>query len=309
MDRSTRDNVIQQLSTRGTSSECWTETHALPFDSDSRDWHVPGAPLSASRERLTQLVRAIEAEVIPRLVEAHRPDASTLPTPGHEAPTEAEILAFVDLALGRESAPVFAHVDAMLASGCQVETIFMDLLAPAARHLGYLWEIDRCDFTEVTVAVGRMQQVLRDLSPAFGSVVEYPVDARRILLAPAPSEQHTFGLSMVADFFRRAGWEVVGGTGGPQADIGEQVAAEWFDVVGFSVGSETRVDWLKAAISAVRSASRNTAVSVMVGGPVLTVRPSLAEQVGADVGATDGTQAPAQAEALLAKRARRVRIR
>lgn len=309
MDRSTRDNVVQQLATRGTGTDCWTETQPLPFDTDSRDWHMPGSPLSASRERLTQLVRTIEAEVIPRLVEAHRPDVHSVPSDRHDLPSGTDIQAFVQTAIGRESGPVFAHVDALIASGLPVENVFMDLLAPAARFLGDLWDNDRCDFTDVTVAVGRMQQVLRDLSPAFGSLVEYPVDARRILLAPAPSDQHTFGLAMVADFFRRAGWEVVGGTAAPQAEIGEQVAAEWFDVVGFSVGTDTRVDWLKASIAAVRVVSRNTQVGVMVGGPILTVHPDLAERLGADVGATDGTKAPAQAEELLAARARRARIR
>ena len=38
-----------------------------------------------------------------------------------------------------------------------------------------------------------------------------PVDGRRILLTAVPGEQHSFGLYMVAEFFRRAGWDVVDG--------------------------------------------------------------------------------------------------
>ena len=59
---------------------------------------------------------------------------------------------------------------------------------------------------------------------------------RRVLLLPGPGEQHTFGLSMVAEFFRRSGWEVVGGTGPESLDPVRAVRDEWFDVVGISVG-------------------------------------------------------------------------
>ena len=36
-----------------------------------------------------------------------------------------------------------------------------------------------------------------------------PPEAHRILLLPVPGEQHSFGLLLLAEFFRRAGWHVV----------------------------------------------------------------------------------------------------
>ena len=58
--------------------------------------------------------------------------------------------------------------------GASVETLYLDLLAPTARHLGDLWDADVCDFTEVTVGLGRLQQVLHELSPAFQSEIAQP---------------------------------------------------------------------------------------------------------------------------------------
>ncbi len=81
---------------------------------------------------------------------------------------------------------------------------------------------------------------------------------------------------------------------------------EWFDVLGISVGVETRLDWLKSGISAVRQSSRNKGIGVMVGGPVFVEFPGRAAEVGADATAGDGRQAPSIAEQLLDSRARRL---
>lgn len=49
-------------------------------------------------------------------------------------------------------------------------------------------------------------------------------------------------------------------------------------------------------IRAIRGVSRNRAVGVLVGGPVLVGRPELALSVGADATAADGPQAVLRAE-------------
>ncbi|RZJ18331.1 MAG: cobalamin-binding protein, partial [Haliea sp.] len=104
---------------------------------------------------------------------------------------------FARLVLARDDDVAQACVDAMRDRGVPIESIYLDLLAPVARHLGELWEQDLCDFTDVTLGLGRLQQVLRELSPAFGQSIDHPTNGRRVLLLPSPGEQHTFGLVMV----------------------------------------------------------------------------------------------------------------
>lgn len=256
-----------------------------------------------SQRRLARLVQTLEADIIPRLVRAHRPpdDVAGLAEGVAWPPLET----FAALTYAVDETPLHAVINALRAAGAPVERIYLDLLAPAARELGRLWESDRCDFTDVTVGVGRLQQLLRELSPAFGAEVPHPADGRRVLLLPAPGEQHTLGASMVAEFFRRAGWDVVGGVGGSSIDPVKAVQAEWFDVVGLACGHESRIDWLKTCIADVRSASRNRGVGVMVGGPLFVLGPQYGFLVGADVVVTRGEEAPARADALLAARTRR----
>ena len=240
-------------------------------------WAQAAGQRPATQERLSRLVDMIERDITPRLVPAHARPA----VPGTTAitPRADEVAAFTALVLARDDRALDAQMAALRARGVSVESLCIDLLAPAARHLGVLWEEDRCHFAEVTVGLGRLQQIMCGLSAAFGTDIEPPAGGCRVLLAPSPGEQHTFGLSMVAEFFARAGWEVVSVMDPMSARLEDRVNNEWFDVVGFSAGSTTRLEPLAACIQAVRQPSHNRAVAVRVGGPLRVVRPELAKRL------------------------------
>lgn len=254
------------------------------------------------------LTRAIEDDVIPRLARRHRLEADvartpSVPTPAPEdGPSEVEVNRFVQQVVEGRADLVDATIAALRHRGCTVETLFLRLLEPAARRLGELWSDDRIDFAENTVAVGRLQRLMRELSPAFAAEREAAAQAHRALFAQAPGEQHSFGLSMLAEFFRRAGWDVLGGVGGTVADAVDRVRREWVDLVGFSVGSEAQLSRLAGSIAGVRAASLNPRVVVMVGGPLFADRPDLLGSTGADTGALAADQALHQAERLVAER-------
>jgi MerR family transcriptional regulator, light-induced transcriptional regulator len=260
-------------------------------------WASSQAEHSNSKQRLSTLARTLEADVIPRLVGAHRKPAQSA-----AKLSAREVERFVDLLRNASDAEIGAAVAAFHRRGLSVQAIFLEAFAPAARYLGELWVADRCDFSTVTVCLGRLQRLLREWSPAFGTEVEHPPNGRRILLAQHPDEQHSFGLSMVAEFFRRDGWEVLGGVGGAVPDPSSQVARDWFDAIGFSVGSETRLDWLRERIAQVRASTRNRGVVVLVGGPLFVLHPEWVQSVGADAAGHAGGQAPQLTEELLAIR-------
>jgi methanogenic corrinoid protein MtbC1 len=261
-----------------------------------------------SEARWDRLARAIDADIIPRLVLARRAARETTRANGETQalPSRHDVAELAGLVLTRDVELARDFVTRMQARGTPVETLYLDLLAPTARHLGELWEADACDFTEVTVGLGRLQQMLHQLSASFRADTEPHQHGRRVLLVPVPGEQHSFGLQMVAEFFGRAGWDV---WNEPRvssgADLIQLVRREWFAVIGLSLASETRVDALASGIRALRRASRNRAIGVLVGGPLFVAHPELVARVGADATAIDGGQAPIQAQNVLALLARR----
>jgi MerR family transcriptional regulator, light-induced transcriptional regulator len=252
---------------------------------------------------LDRLALTIETEIIPRLVLARRAARETGRASMGEAtgPSPSAVAELAGLVLTRDADVARSFVEDMHQRGAPVEALYLDLLAPAARRLGELWNADVCDFADVTVALGRLQQVLHELSPVFHAEAEPRQHGRRVLLVPVPGEQHSFGLHMVAEFFRRSSWDVWTEpriTSG--ADLVQLVRKEWFAVVGLSLGCDTRVDALATGIRALRRASRNRAIGVLVGGPLFVEHPELVARVGADATAVDGGQAPLQAQNVLA---------
>jgi methanogenic corrinoid protein MtbC1 len=260
-------------------------------------------------ERVTRLVRTLETDVIPRLALARgaAPDCVSRCAVGGEIPSVENVAEFAQLVLANDAALVCAYTDEMRARGSSLETLYLDLLAPTARHLGTLWDADLCDFTQVTTGLALLQQVLRALPAAFRNDAEYRRRNLRVLLISAPGEQHTFGLSMVAEFFLREGWDVTGGNPTSRNDLMQLVGGEWFDVVGLSAGNDNRLNALASNICDVRKASLNRAVGVMVGGPVFLQRPDFVTLTGADATAVDAAHAPKQARTLLTLLATRYR--
>lgn len=291
------DSVPQER----TSDERSGASEATAHDCEAVAPHFLPAE-AANDTRMSQLARTIEQEIIPRLMLAHRAPAEAMQrlsaTPPHEV-TEADVRQFAKLVLSHQEDVAFATIQQLRAQGVAVERIYLDLLAPTARYLGVLWEEDLCSFTDVTVGLGRLQRVLRELSPALGRSVEHPLQGRRVLLLPSPGEQHTFGLVMVAEFFRQAGWDVTGGAWAAGADAAQLCTAEWFDVIGFSLGAEVHLPALTAAVVAVRHATCNQDLKVLVGGPLFALNPAFVGAVGADGMTIDGRDAPSLAERLI----------
>ncbi len=251
------------------------------------------------------LTRAVEREVIPRLLQAHGATAAAR----RSVPLvlgSAHVERLVDLSMAPTEVGAYGFVDTLHRQGVAADSIYLDLLAPAANLLGDFWADDTCSFADVTIGLVRLQGIMRELGPAFLGAGRMGVWKRgvppRAYLLPLPGEQHTFGLTMLLDFFRRAGWDVWTGAMLELADVTALVRAEWVDVVGFSLGCGERLERAQSAIKSVRAASRNPGLAVMVGGPCFVNEPGLAAALGADGTARDGRRA-VEAAAVLVERA------
>ncbi len=310
------------------------------------------------RRRVAAILRAVEGQVVPRLLSAHARRsalpaaegpgagslrADSLGTAGgatvsrgtgggsgggadgsgggaDDAAPEARVTREAVLGLAASLlGPNPADAAAACVAGCRaqgipVEAICLDLLSGTARHLGDLWVEDRCSFTEVTLAAVHLHRLLHAMAPgadgigraagADGGVAGAAAPTGLALLVAAPGEQHSLGLSMLSDFFRGAGWQVQNPAVAGAADAARVVAARPVDLIGFSLGAEVHLPRLAPCVAAVRRASRNRDIIVMVGGPAFLDRPELAIRLGADDTARDAAEALTRAAALLALRRR-----
>ena len=258
--------------------------------------HRIAAPIWRYRPALKPIV--VVKTIIPKIVLALRSlPASKAETAETKTPNIVE--QFSALVLGHEDGAAFAYVENQMSQGASVESIFLDLLAPAARQLGTQWEADETDFANVTLGVTRLQRIMRLLSEHFLNEGTHGDGGESILLTIIPGEQHSFGLSMVAEFFRRAGWNLCTGPFSSHQELTSLVHNHWFDIVGFSISSDRRLEELKTDIRAIRRDSRNRHVGIILGGPMMMTHPELVTSMGADMMSADATIAPQQARGLI----------
>jgi len=216
-----------------------------------------------------------------------------------------EVAVLAEQMLSGDIAGAEARVDALRAQGLTLETVYLQLLAPAAMRLRDLWNNDLCGFAEATLALWRIQQLLRHYSGEFRAESAPRETGRRALLAPTPREKHDlsyamFCLVLMSEFFRRDGWDAWIEPEPTSQEFTQVVREQWFDVVEFLVSGDKQLDLLAARIRMIRRESPNRSIGVMVYGQVFIEHPELVLLVGADLTATDARQGALQAERLLA---------
>jgi len=260
---------------------------------------VPALTLATSQSQkpaIGPLADLIEQAVIPHVVEAHYGDAA----PSRDfANWHDEAISFAALAIDADAGEILARLDAMLARGTEIEAILINILAPAARRLGIMWEQDDCDFVDVTMGLWRLQEVVRELSARVPVRHGRPSEGYRAVFSAMPGEQHNFGTVIVEDIFRRAGWSTELLLDAQQGALLSAVSSAHYDLVGLTVSLDVHTERLPSLILAIRSVSRNPRLCILLGGRVLMDDPQLALRVGADGTAADAQSAVALADRLV----------
>lgn len=238
-----------------------------------------------------QLSRIVELEIIPRLMMLHSGVAKA-PSPARAnlAITAAHVETLVHLAVNGDAARPEQFVAALIAEGAPLADIFLQLLTPAAHLMGQLWTDDVYNFSQVTVGLWRLQQLLHEQSRHF---IDSRVQTRglRTLLTPAPGAQHTFGVAMLGEFFTRDGWDAHYEPLSQWSSLHALLKDSWYDMLGVSVSVDTSVVSVASAILKLRKVSQNKNLFVMVGGPCAFTVPDLVQRCGADAMAEDAATA------------------
>jgi methanogenic corrinoid protein MtbC1 len=268
---------------------------------------VISAPLERVRRRnagsaadqIDSVNAIIEGEIIPRLLMAH--SSSPVRTRPRRfrtiSPDDASRFALLPLRL--EAASLLQEVDAFIAEGASVETICLDLLAPAARKLGEMWDRDECDFLDVTMGLWRLQEVMREIAARSPSDHAGLITPRSALFTPMPGDHHNFGTLMIEEVFARGGWNSEALVKPERRELLDRLSQKPFDLVGLTLARDCPSAPLGNLIKAMRNVSANPHIIVLVGGRMINENPEIAMEVGADGTGADALAALELANALV----------
>jgi methanogenic corrinoid protein MtbC1 len=214
-------------------------------------------------------------------------------------PTEENIRKLSALILGPDNADAMEYIYSLRDQGISLDDLHLELVEPTARRLGELWVVDQIDFVAVTVGISRLQRIVHHFAD-LGGVGPYD-DRRRALVMVAPGENHRLGNQIVQKFLKAAGWAVFTLDGSDHVKLIDFVTREWLAVVAISISGHSQTTTLAKMIKSVRDHSLNPHIGVMIGGPMVTLRPELVDELGADGTAANAASAVVLAKKLLAE--------
>jgi hypothetical protein len=227
--------------------------------------------LAFSRAALSELIATV---IVPRLCAAR---AVPVTPPLSLSATLASLLIAVD------ATSAIALVKAALYRYVSRGSLVTELLEPAARDLGDLWQSDDCTEIEVALGLSRLQAIAREFG--FGTPRLRALQPPVVLIAPQPGEAHMLGAILDAEMLWQAGWSPRVDFPPSSSALDSLVASTWIDALDLSLSTSFERDHQLAqvgrTIASARLASLNPDVVVVVSGRVFS---HLAE--AGDLGAT-----------------------
>ena len=235
------------------------------------------------------LVASLAREVIMRLASRDR----SLDAVPHD-PTPGELEALCTALISDDDTAAAEIISGVRADGTPPDVVYLKYLAAAARMLGEWWIEDRANFVQVTIGTGRMFAIMRGMRHLFVSNV--PAPGKTAIFASVPGEDHTLGVRMAADIFRKEGWEIALKIGLDHDELVTEVERSPGRIVGLSIGGRHSVDALSRLVVALHICTPGTPLLVS-GQNINAIRPLLS-LMGLDGVAGDIDEAKEQLAAL-----------
>lgn len=270
----------------------------LPTQDEERGWLkkfrllkvIPGLAanqknISSHHELAHLLNKTIEAEIIPKLFEKHHDlDLSAPKKRGLKPIPETDVQHFLEILKNSTADIAIGYTKSLMYEGYTVNDIYLHLLTPTARQMQCYWELDEYTFSDITIAVGKMQQVMHFLGSHFSSRQNTDaIKTGKAMLFAMPRSQHTIGVMMLNDFFIQAGWDVWASPLVTEEEILENCSQEHYDVIGISIAYEMQWNAMQNLISKIRVYSKNKGIKIMAGGSLFNEKPELIQSCLADL--------------------------
>jgi methylmalonyl-CoA mutase cobalamin-binding subunit len=141
-----------------------------------------------------------------------------------------------------------------------------------------------------TIASAHLQQLLHDFSAEFLQETPPQSNGLSLLLLTEPGAQHSMGLFMLSEFFKRAGWVVTVAVPQDVSDFKKMFVSDWFDAVGISISTDRHLATLQNLLPQLKEASDNLNLQVFVGGPMAFSAPDLLKALPAQLVAADAPE-------------------
>ncbi|MFN3912766.1 B12-binding domain-containing protein [Hyphomonas sp.] len=180
----------------------------------------------------------------------------------------ASIGAFCDTLVHDDPVAALQFIEDRRAEGLTRKDVYLGYIGAAATMLGERWDTDQLSFIDVTFATGHLYALMRSLRDE-GADAPASFDGRkRALFATVPGEDHGIGITIAADIFRQAGWEIDLQIGTDHNSLAVHVEQTTPRVMGFSLSTERRLGDLMRLVVAMRVILPDALIGLALGAGI-----------------------------------------
>ena len=173
---------------------------------------------------------------------------------------------FCDLLLVPDQPQVaLDFITARRADGATTEDVYLGYIGSAASLPGARWEEGMLTPLQVTIGAGTLYALMRAMrSPAHMN--HAPDHRRAALFATVPGEKHGIGITVAADMFRMAGWDIDLQIGLDHAQLIDRARHTRPAIIGLSLSTSERLAEMLKVILALRLLLPAARIGVAPGG-------------------------------------------
>jgi MerR family transcriptional regulator, light-induced transcriptional regulator len=244
-------------------------------ENDTRLLKAPFGRALPGLDRDGQALQILAREVLQRMCEARHPEPRSAGWPDMTT-----IAALADALMSDHDTAAAGLVDAARIGGADVEALYHGYIAEAVRLLGERWEREEASVSQVVIGSGRVYTILRSLRPIYATARMKFQGEPMAAFALVPGEQHSLGVVMAADHFRRHGWAIDLKIGMDHDALVDAITAGHYPIVGLSANRLEATLPLTRLIVALRV--RNPGIWIMIAGLACKENPDLGDMVDAD---------------------------
>ncbi len=167
--------------------------------------------------------------------------------------------------LAGERATCTRTVEALLAGGCPLKTLYVDLFQRSLYEVGCLWEGNK-----ISVATEHLATAITENLMVLGypQVFASPRVGHRAIVTCCVDEYHQLGAKMVADLLELNGWDTLFlGASTPETAVCAMAAERRPDLVCLSVSLSINLPRVTTTIAAIRQ--QQPSLTILVGGQAL----------------------------------------
>jgi MerR family transcriptional regulator, light-induced transcriptional regulator len=216
---------------------------------------------------------------------------------GESAPPGGIAHTYLDLLLSGNRQVALQLIEDALRTGMSLGEIWLKVFQESQYEIGRRWQANKLSIAQEHYCTAATQLIMSKLSNRLFAGSR---NGRSIVSACACGELHEIGLRIVTDFFEIEGWDTYNlGANVPPSSLAEFVEQYRPDVVGLSASMQFHFGSIREMIAALRAATVDNPVSILLGGRAFNGAPDLWREFGAEACACDAEDAVKTANRLV----------